>query len=57
MDDDNHYSTTDIMDQYVLRPNLLKAFGWNVIQLYKKDWLEQEDVIKKQLKAMLDKMK
>lgn len=57
MDDDNHYSTTDIMDQYVLRPKLLKAFGWNVIQLYKKDWLEQEDVIKKQLKAMLDKMK
>lgn len=57
LDDDAHYSTTDVIDQYVLRPNLLKTFGWNIIQLYKKDWLEQEDLVKEQIKLQLDQLK
>lgn len=54
LDNAEHYQTKDVMDQYVLRPNLLKAFGWNIIQVYKKDWLEQPELIKEQIKNRLN---
>ncbi len=42
LDDDAHYSNPDILEQYLLKPNILKNFGWNILQVYTKDWLENK---------------
>lgn len=47
------YTQADILDQYVLRPNLLRVFGWNVLNIYKKDWLEKPELVKEQLQKQL----
>lgn len=49
IDDDQHYSNEDILEQYYQRPEVLQAFGWRVIQVFSKDWLHQKDKVIKQI--------
>ena len=53
IDDDLHYSNNDILEQYLLRPEILKANGWNICQIYAKDWLENKPRVLKMISALL----
>lgn len=43
IDDDMHYSNDDLMEQYYQRPSILHAFGWEIVNVFAKDWLEDKD--------------
>jgi predicted DNA-binding WGR domain protein len=45
LDDDAHYSNPDILEQYLLKPTILKNFGWNILAVYAKDWLENKSSV------------
>jgi predicted DNA-binding WGR domain protein len=40
VDDEAHYNNDDLVEQYFLRPSILQAFGWRMISVFAKDWLE-----------------
>jgi superfamily I DNA and/or RNA helicase/predicted DNA-binding WGR domain protein len=51
-----HYKNNNLLEQYVLRPAILKSFNWNIIQVYSKDWLHQpEKVMEQIIKALQGK--
>ncbi|RXK83706.1 AAA domain-containing protein [Filimonas effusa] len=57
VDDDLHYLNKDVIEQYYLRPAILQNFGWQVINVYTKDWLEnKEEVLQTVLLALENKM-
>lgn len=43
IDEDDHYKNDDLVEEYYQRPSLLRTFGWRVINVYAKDWLEDEN--------------
>jgi predicted DNA-binding WGR domain protein len=45
----DHYKNKNILEQYVLRPAILKGFNWNIIQVYSKDWLHQPEKVMDQI--------
>jgi superfamily I DNA and/or RNA helicase/predicted DNA-binding WGR domain protein len=45
LDDDFHYANTDVMEQYFQRPAILRSFGWNIIQVFAKDWLQDREKV------------
>ncbi|MBL4702974.1 MAG: WGR domain-containing protein, partial [Flavobacteriales bacterium] len=45
VDDGAHYENKNILEQYYLRPSILKSFGWNLIQVYSKDWYKNEEMV------------
>lgn len=49
-----HYKNNNLLEQYVLRPSILKNFNWNVIQVYSKDWLHQPEKVMEQVKKTLE---
>ncbi|HEV7330446.1 MAG TPA: AAA domain-containing protein [Flavisolibacter sp.] len=54
VDDDDHYRNDDLVEQYFQRPSLLQAFGWKVVNVYAKDWLEDEDKVLRMLLKQLE---
>ena len=47
LDDAYHYKNDDLLEQYIFKPQLLKSNGWNIIQIYSKDWyLDSENVLR-----------
>jgi len=47
LDGKEHYEITSSLERYVLRPNILRAFDWNVLEVLTKDWFHQsEEVLK-----------
>jgi predicted DNA-binding WGR domain protein len=53
LDDDFHYANTDVMEQYFQRPAILKSFGWNIIQVFAKDWLQDSEKVMSQIMKRL----
>lgn len=53
IDDDLHYANDDILEQYLLRPQILIANGWTVCQIYSKDWIENKPRVLKMIAAAL----
>ncbi|MBW1658286.1 AAA domain-containing protein [Flavobacterium quisquiliarum] len=53
IDDHVHYANDDILEQYLLRPEILKNNGWNVCQIYIKDWIENKPRVLKMIGAAL----
>ncbi|MBL0034509.1 MAG: DUF4011 domain-containing protein [Flavobacteriales bacterium] len=45
VDSDVHYRNNDVLEQYCQRPELLKAFGWNVITVLAKDWFHRPELV------------
>ncbi len=43
IDDDTHYYNEDLVEQYCQRPSIMQSFGWQVTNVYGKDWLEDND--------------
>ena len=38
LDDDEYYQQSDLLERDVMRPRLLRHFGWNVATVLAKDW-------------------
>ncbi|MGC4072735.1 MAG: AAA domain-containing protein [Nibricoccus sp.] len=55
IDTDAHYENTNLVDRYLTRPAILKAFGWDVLLVLSKDWLHEPaavlDRIERQLRG------
>ncbi len=49
IDDEKHYSATNLVEQYFQRPAILKQFGWKLIRVFARDWLHNRDVVMKQI--------
>lgn len=53
VDDDYHYINPDLVEQYYQRPSILRAFGWETVNVYAKDWLEDASLI---LQSLINKL-
>ena len=49
-----HYQNSDLLEQYVLRPNILKGFKWNIVQVFTKDWLHEPEKVMAKIKSALE---
>ena len=49
LDDDKHYSNSNLTEQYYQRPAILQAFGWRTMHVFAKDWLQQPEKIMEQI--------
>lgn len=53
IDKNSHYENSNILEQYCQKPEILKAFGWNIISVYSKDWFERPESVIKKIEALL----
>jgi superfamily I DNA and/or RNA helicase/predicted DNA-binding WGR domain protein len=44
LDDELHYINDDLLEQYIFKPQLLRNNGWNIIQVFSKDWYADKDI-------------
>jgi predicted DNA-binding WGR domain protein len=49
IDDGSHYAQRDLLERYLLRPGVLQAFGWRVVQVFTKDWHHDRDAVLRQI--------
>lgn len=49
IDDEKHYSNNNLLEQYYQRPAILRSFGWRVIHVFAKDWLQQPQKVLEQV--------
>lgn len=54
VDDETHYHNNDLVEQYYQRPSILKAFGWRIMNVYAKDWLEDSERVLRELERVLE---
>ncbi|MBS1563278.1 MAG: WGR domain-containing protein, partial [Bacteroidetes bacterium] len=55
VDDDRHYENQNLVEQYYQRPATLRAFGWTLLQVFAKDWLQDRGrVLEQVLQALED---
>ncbi|WP_346320840.1 AAA domain-containing protein [Chitinophaga sp. YIM B06452] len=52
VDDEDWYRHENVLEQYYQRPAVLESFGWQVLTVYAKDWLQQpqkvmEDILRR----------
>jgi hypothetical protein len=53
VDTDAFYQQADVLEQEVLKPRLLEAFGWTVVRVLTKDWHDDRAGLLKQLDEVL----
>ncbi|MDA7501748.1 AAA domain-containing protein [Chitinophagales bacterium] len=54
VDDSAHYDNADQLEQYYQRPQILRAFGWDIIQVFAKDYYEDKDKVLETIKRALN---
>jgi predicted DNA-binding WGR domain protein len=54
IDDGAHYAQRDLLERFLLRPSVLRAFGWRVVQVFSKDWLHDRDGVLRQIEDALE---
>ncbi len=54
IDDAAHYAQRDVLERYLLRPGVLQAFGWRVVQVFTKDWQQDRDTVLRQIDDALE---
>jgi hypothetical protein len=53
IDNEAYYEHSDIMERDVMRPRLLRNFGWNVCHVFAKDWYQSpQHVVKRVLRLV-----
>jgi predicted DNA-binding WGR domain protein len=52
IDNSNYYEQSDILERDVMRPKLLRDFGWNVCQVLAKDWYQARDRVVNRVLAL-----
>jgi predicted DNA-binding WGR domain protein len=53
VDTESFYRERDVLEREVLRPKLLRAFGWTVAHVLAKDWHEDPEAIVRRLEGLL----
>lgn len=51
--DNPQETVTDPSERYVFRPGVLRSFGWQVLDLPGKDWLDDTDAVLQRIETML----
>lgn len=54
VDTEDHYQETDVLEREVLKPGLLRSFGWMVCPVLAKDWLEDRKAVIARIERRLD---
>jgi len=54
IDDEKHYNNQYLHDSYMLQPEILKEFGWNVMLIFAKDWYENKENVITKIKNKLN---
>jgi predicted DNA-binding WGR domain protein len=54
VDTDGHYANRDLLDAYLFRPSILRAFGWSCAFVLTKDWYHSPDDVLARLQKILD---
>lgn len=49
-----HYQNDDVLEQYCQRPMILEAFGWKILRILNKDWLEQKERVLERIQNLLN---
>ncbi|QEG38501.1 AAA domain-containing protein [Roseimaritima ulvae] len=57
MDSDAYYEQPDILERDMMRPKLLRAFGWRLTHVLAKDWHADREAVLKRLEGMLEASK
>jgi len=55
LDSPSEEAVTDTAERYVFRPGILRSFGWRVLDIPGKDWLDDRDAVLARIEAMLAK--
>ncbi len=53
IDTESFYQIDNVLERDVLRPRLLRNFGWSVVLVLTKDWFENTDAVMKALATRL----
>ena len=53
IDDQEHYNNEHVHASYLLKPNILKSFGWQIMPIFAKDWYENKHNIIQKIEAHL----
>ncbi|MBK8344652.1 MAG: DUF4011 domain-containing protein [Bacteroidetes bacterium] len=54
IDDTTHYANDDILEQYMLKPDILRQNGWQICQVFTKDWVDNKEQVIQYLLGNLD---
>lgn len=54
LDTPMHYSNENVLEQYCQKPDILNAFGWETLNVYSKDWLENRDRVLEKITQKLE---
>ena len=54
IDGKSYYGQKDLLERDLMRPKLLRDFGWRVAVVLAADWWQQTDAIKSELLARLE---
>lgn len=55
VDDEAWYQHQNVLEQYYQRPAVLESFGWQVLTVYAKDWLQQPQKVIEEILRRLGK--
>jgi superfamily I DNA and/or RNA helicase/predicted DNA-binding WGR domain protein len=53
IDTDAYYRNPDAIEREILRPSLLRSFGWNVLRVQSRDWFESPEAVLRTVDAAL----
>ena len=53
LDSDNYYDQSDLLERDLMRPKLLRDFGWNVAFVLAKDWYDDRHAVLARLQLLL----
>ena len=53
MKTDHKHLTYSLFERQLLRPRILRAFGWNVEAVLTRDWLADPDAVVRRLQRLL----
>lgn len=53
IDHEEHYENKNVLEQYCQRPQILNAFGWKIITVFSKDWLEKPSRVLERIERLV----
>ena len=53
IDDAAHYAQKDLLERFLLRPGVLRAFGWQVLMVFTKDWFHDPEAVCRRVEETL----
>jgi superfamily I DNA and/or RNA helicase len=56
VDDSDDEAQESVLERYYQQPKILEAFGWNIVQVYTKDYYHRPDIIIEKIKRELGLM-